>query len=440
MAKSWTRAVSIPEFEHSHDHKKLEFPEGFLWGAATSAHQVEGNNINSDWWEWEKKHQPEDKWSGLADDQYNLYEQDFEMIKALGHNTHRLGIEWARIEPEDGLFNQEAIDHYVDVLKSLKTKNISVMLTLHHFTNPLWISKKGGWENGKTVWYFERFVKKIVPIIGEYVDLWCTVNEPGVYTYMAFSGGVWPPQKKSTIASMKVMWNMAQAHKKAYKVIHSFKSKAMVGFAQHYATYNRFHKHSIRETIAEMVLEIGTNHPFYILTGGKTNDFIGLNYYQNRYITKPIDKKWPDLLPYEMIKKDVSDMGWEIYPPGMFEALVDYSDHKPIYITENGIASLNDDRRVRFLLSFLKEIHHAIEMGVPVKGYYYWSLLDNFEWHDGFGPRFGMVHVDYKTQERIPKPSAFVYKDIAQNNGIRHELLKLLGHGIKVEEVLKDIK
>ena len=173
-------ALKTPK--EKHDHETLKFPEGFLWGSATSAHQVEGNNINSDWWEWEQKRPPRFR-SGDACDQYNKYEEDFDLVKQLNHNSHRLSIEWSRIEPKEGEFNQEAIDHYKKVLESLKDKNLTVMLTLWHFTLPKWVSDKGGWENGKTVKYFEGFVKKIVPEIEEYVDFWVTLNEPGVYIY-----------------------------------------------------------------------------------------------------------------------------------------------------------------------------------------------------------------------------------------------------------------
>ncbi len=432
--------MPIPLPKEIHDHEPLIFPEGFVWGAATSAHQVEGNNIHNDWWEWEERVQPPLKRSGIACNHYELFEEDFELVKSLGHNAHRLSIEWSRIEPEEGLFSDEAIQHYVEVLKSLKAKKMTVMLTLHHFTTPLWLAQKGGWENRRSAWYFERFVKKIVPAVKEYVDLWCTINEPGVYVYTGFIEANWPPQHKSNWAAFRVMWNMAQAHKRAYKAIHALVPKAQVGIAQNFVTMNRFHKHSVREGIAETVLDLSNNHPFYILTGKNTHDFLGLNYYQNRYISFNGESRVPKFVDIETTKKDVSDLGWEVYPQGLYEALMDLSDfHKPIYITENGLATTNDDRRVRFLLTFLKEIYHAIQSGVKVKGYFFWSLMDNFEWGDGFEPRFGLVQVDYQDPKlkRTPRPSAYVYKDIIDNNGIRHELLKLLGHGIRVEEVLK---
>ncbi len=437
--------------EPKHDHASLDFPEGFLWGAATSAHQVEGNNTNSDWWKWEQEHQPPEKRSGIADNQYELYEQDFQMAKDLGHNTHRLSIEWARIEPKKGEFDAEAIEHYKKVLKSLKDKNFTVMLTLNHFTIPEWLAKKGGWENFSSPKYFQKYVEKIVLELKECVDLWITINEPGVLVWGGYLSAFWPPQKRSNWKAFRVYWNLAQAHKRAYRAIHKIQPKAQVGIANNPSSFDAFHHHSLRENLAVWLLDLFNNHFFYKLTGMKTHDFLGINYYFNRYVSFNGEKSHiPSLVDIQTTKKDVSDLGWEIYPEGIFDVIMDFSDyHLPIYITENGLASTNDDRRVRFLIGYLKEIYHAIQTGAKVKGYFHWSLIDNFEWADGFTPRFGLVEVDYKafnafsasqnkTESRKPRPSAYVYKEIIKHNGIPHDLLKLLGHGIQVEEVLKE--
>ncbi len=425
--------------EPKHDHESLIFPEGFLWGAATSSHQVEGDNFYNDWWEWEQTREEKLR-SGKAADQYHLYEDDFNLAKLLNHNAHRLSIEWSRIEPEEGQFNQEAIDHYKSVLKSLKDRGFTVMLTLHHFTNPLWFSQKGGWESFKAPYYFERYVKKIVPEIKDYVDLWVTINEPGVVIFMGYLKGLWPPLKKSKLAAFKTYWNFARAHKKAYYAIHKLIPNAAVGIANNLASFDTFHHHSIKEGVAEWVLDIINNHLFYKLTSIKTHDFLGINYYFNSYISFNGEAKLPSIVDISTTKKDTSDLGWEIYPEGIFDIIMDFSDyHLPIYITENGLASTNDDRRVRFLLNYLKEIYHAIQTGVQIKGYFHWSLIDNFEWADGFEPRFGLIEVDFKTQQRTPHPSAKVYAEIIKNNGIPHKLLKLLGHGLDVEKELKSL-
>lgn len=420
-----------------HDHETLDFPENFIWGTATSAHQVEGNNTNNDWWAFEQT-LPESKQSLEAANQYELFEQDFKLAKDLSHNAHRLSIEWSRIEPKEGQFSQEAIDHYKTVLKSLKDKEFTVMLTLHHFTNPLWFEKRGGWEDGKSSKLFERFVKRIVPEFAPFVDLWVTINEPTILAFMGYLTGMWPPFKKGKWATMQAYHNLAAAHVRAYQTIHQIIPTAQVGIAQNVSTFSAFHHHSLREIFAEWISDKVTNHLFYELTGRHTHDFLGLNYYFNRYISFNGEKaQLPSLVDIKETKKEVSDLGWEIYPQGMFEMIMDFSDyHLPIYITENGIATTNDDRRVRFLISYLSEIYHAIQAGARVKGYFHWSLIDNFEWLDAYQGRFGLVEVDFKTQKRTPRPSAYVYQEIIENNGIPHKLLKLLGHSNHVHEVV----
>ena len=421
-----------------HDHASLNFPEGFLWGTATSAHQVEGNNIHNDWWEWEQTRPPEFR-SGEAADQYNRYEEDFGWVQSLGHNAHRLSIEWSRIEPEEGKFNQEEIDHYKKVLKTLKDRDIKVMLTLWQFTTPQWLSKKGGWTNSKAAGYFERFVKKIAPELESYVDYWITINEPGIYAFMAYMGGDsagrFPPGKKNTFQAMQVILNMAGAHKKAYQILKSVSTKP-VGIAQNVQSFQPYHKHSPMETLAAGLSDLLTNHSFYFLTKGH-HDFLGLNYYFNyRFNTK--SGLIPEIVDPQKGKRDVSDLGWELNPEGIFDVLTDLSDGLPIYITECGIASTNDDRRTRFLITYLQEVYRAIASGVKVKGFFYWSLIDNFEWHRGFDPRFGLIEIDYKTQKRTPRPSSYIYQQIIERNSIPHDLLKLLGHGIKTEDILKE--
>lgn len=423
--------------KENHSHQLLEFPKDFLWGAATSGHQVEGNNTNSDWWAWEQKHQPEEKRSGLADNQYHLYEDDFKLAKEFKHNSHRLSIEWSRIEPTEGVFNEEAIRHYQHELKTLQDMGFTVMLTLHHFTSPQWFMDKGGFENSKSVFYFERYVRKIVPYFKAHVDLWITINEPSVYAFCGYLIGIWPPQKKSKMKTLKVFWNLLKAHKKTYRVIHQADKNAQVGIAHNVTSFNQFHKHSLKEGLFVWIMDLINNHAPYILTGKKYHDFLGLNYYFNRYISFNGESRIPQPVDINITKKDVSDLGWEIRPEGIFDAIMDFSDyHLPIYITENGLASTNDDRRCRFLINYLKEIYHAIATGANVAGYFHWSLLDNFEWADGFTPRFGLIAVDYKTQTRTPRPSSYIYANIIAHNGIPHYLLRFQGHTVRAEEVL----
>lgn len=425
--------------KEKHDHDPLTFPDGFLWGAATSAHQVEGDNTNSDWWHWEQETQPEHMRSGKAADHYHRFKSDIKLAKDLHHNAHRLSVEWARIEPKEGKFDQQEIDHYKEVLAELKSQGFTVMLTLHHFTNPQWLAEMGGWENGKVIQLFERFVERVVPEFKMYVDLWITINEPGVYAYNGYLTAIWPPQKKNKFAAAKAFWNMALAHKKAYYVIHKHVTNAMVGIAHNAASFSHLHQRSLREAIAVWGYDVGSNHLFFYLTGRDTHDFIGLNYYFNKYISFNGESKIPGTLDITRTRKDATDMGWEVYPDGMFSVIMDFSDyHKPVYITENGLASTNDDRRARFLISYLKEVYHAIQLGVEVRGYFHWSLMDNFEWADGFGPRFGLIEIDYKTLKRTPRPSSYLYAEIAENNKIPHHFMQFIGHSIDVDDVLEE--
>lgn len=429
--------MSLTHPREKHDHKTLKFPQGFLWGAATSAHQVEGNNIYNDWWEWEQKNQPPSKRSNLACDQYHLYEQDFDLAKSLNHNAHRLSIEWSRIEPNQGEFNFAEIEHYIKLLKYLKSLNFKVMLTLWHFTLPKWVAEAGGWENRKTINYFQRFVEKIAPEIAEYVDFWITVNEPGVYVYLAYLMGEWPPQKKSRWSALKVTWNLSQTHKKVYKFLHTLTPQKPVGFAQNTQSFESSHKHSLLEQFSVIFSDIIENHSFYFLTKNH-HDFLGLNYYFHHRFKHVTLKDVSEVTKQTLdMTHDVSDLGWEIYPEGMFEVLSDLSDHLPVYITECGIASTNDDRRVRFLVHYLQEVYRAMKSGVNVKGFFYWSLLDNFEWHLGFEPRFGLVEVDYKSQKRFVRESAKVYSEIIKHNGIPHKLMRFIGHTVTAKEVLE---
>lgn len=419
--------------KEKHDHGALKFPEDFLWGTATSAHQVEGNNINSDWWDWEQKLRTPGKQSGRAADWDNKYAEDFQIAKDLNLNAQRISIEWAKIEPENGVFNQAVILHYREMLKNLKSKNFKVMLTLWHFTLPKWLADIGGWENPMTNQYFLRFIKEVAPHLDEYVDFWITLNEPGVYVFMAYIRGTWPPQKKSKFAALSVHWNLTQTHKNAYKLLHQI-SRKPVGIAQNMQSFQPAHRHSLVELFAVYVSDIVSNHSFYMLTKDY-HDFIGVNYYfHHRFNRKK--QFFPTIDAAERQHRDISDLGWEVFPQGIFDVLMDVANHKPIYITECGIASTNDDRRTRFLIEYLAEVYRAIQSGAKIKGFFYWSLIDNFEWHEGFEPRFGLIEIDYPTQERKVRPSAYVYSEIAKHDRIPHSLLRLLGHTVKVEEVL----
>ncbi len=422
----------------------LNFPKGFLWGSATSSHQIEGDNFN-DWSEWEKSDsriqelQSKNKnlneyVSGKACDSYNRYEEDFNIAKQLGHNIHRFSIEWSRIEPEEGRFNKEAIEHYKNIIKALKDRGIKPMVTLWHFTNPIWFAELGGFLNKKSTEYFTRYVKYVVENLRDEVDLWITFNEgTTVYSGMSYLKGYWPPQKKYFRNMLTVNRNIVSAHISAYKAIKNIYSRSPASEDKNADPEIREDSHA-SHNIGRVSIGVTENNswivvPWYlkIIGVGKIvsyirnhyllsrahgyYDFIGLNYYNILRLSGSYS-----VLPQQAMAEE---MGWEIYPEGIFKVLVQLKNkyNRPIYITENGIADGKDLKREKFIKDHLYWVWRAIKDGVDVRGYMYWSLLDNFEWAHGYGPRFGLIEVDYvNNQKRTIRSSAFEYAKICLAN------------------------
>ncbi len=389
----------------------FKFPQDFFWGAATSSYQVEGNNSNADWWPWEKKVGHVN--SGEACRHYELYNQDFDLAKELNHNAHRLSIEWSRIEPEEGKFSEVEIKHYIDVILALRARNIEPMVTLHHFTNPIWFSKLGGWENKKSVDCFLRYCDVVTRALAPYVRYWMTINEPTIFISHSYMFGFWPPQAKSNWRARAVHDHLIVAHIKAYALIHkiykeSNLGKPAVSIAQHISALVPCLS-SARNRFAVYLRDWLYN--FEILNKIKHSmDFIGLNYYSRQLVDT--ESWWIGSLLWDVCKKNhdpvkKNSLGWDIYPEGLYQILLKLKKYNlPVLITENGICTADDNLRWEFVSDHLKSIHRAMEEGVNVKGYLYWSLLDNFEWDKGFGPRFGLIDIDYKTQKRTVKESA----------------------------------
>lgn len=394
-----------------YDEHMLHPSKSFLWGASTSAHQVEGNNMHNDWWDWEQK-TPTAAKSGKATDHYNRYKEDFNLVETLGHNAHRLSLEWSRIEHAPGKFNKNAIEHYRAVLEDLKRRNIQTFVTLHHFTNPLWLAREGGWLNGATPERFARYARYVAQHLGDVVDFWITINEPMVYATQSFWRAKWPPQHTSIKDTLSVIGKMAKAHRLSYRSIHSVLPHARVGISKHLIAYlpeDRFH---IDDQVVTRFQDWWFNHRFFSLTGLATHDFIGVNYY---FATKHHVTLFPPKMNDIEWTGSVSDMGWPIRPEGLTHVLLHMKRYgKPLYITENGIADATDSQRADFIRSHLRAVEKAQEGGADVRGYLYWSLLDNFEWADGFDPRFGLVEVDYNTLQRKIRPSGYVYKAIIE--------------------------
>jgi len=375
---------------------KLKFPKNFYWGTATSAYQVEGG-IRNDWSEAGGKFD-----AGIACDHYNRYEEDFDLAKQMNNNAHRFSIEWARIEPEEGRFNLKEIEHYKKVILALRGRGLEPFVTLWHWPLPVWLAKKGGLLNKNFAHYFERFTRKIAENYKDLVEFWITLNEPNVYTSRSFLQGKWPPFKKNWLKAQTALSQLIKAHQRSYLIIHKISPSSQVGIAK-------------CEIVFKGILKFLYNNYYWnykFLNAIKDyQDFIGLNYYSCRRFNYLVFKLRPGL---------VSDVGWEIYPQGIYYFLkrlaVKYQ--KPIYITENGIADSKDKKRAEFIINHLKWVRKAIEEGIDIRGYFHWSLLDNYEW-GSFKPRFGLIEIDYKTLRRIPRESSKIYGNICRENAIR---------------------
>lgn len=399
--------------------EELAFPKNFLWGAATAAHQIEGNNLYSDWWEWEQRGGGTEP-SGKACDHYRLFEKDFALAQKLNQNCHRLSLEWARIEPAEGKWDEEALEHYRTVLESLRQKKMKTFVTLFHFTLPTWFARKGGFEKRSNLKYFYRYTKLVASRLGDLIDFWLTINEPSIYIGSSYLGGLWPPQKKNWFSALKVNFNLVAAHRNAYTLIHRIRPRAKAGMAMNISAY---HAHGLfLGTFLAKLIKFVTTDSFYFFSRGY-HDFLGVNYYFYHQLS------WGDFFLFRKLKlkniqqtimRERSDLGWPIYPPGIYEVLTDLKKYRlPIYITENGIADAKDKLRAKFITNHLCWLHQAIKEGADVKGYLHWSLIDNFEWAFGFKPRFGLIEVDYRTQKRKIRPSALVYAKICRENDLR---------------------
>lgn len=395
------------------------FPDSFLWGAACSSYQVEGDNVNSDWWQWEKQAGKEN--SGRACRHYELYEQDFDLAKSLHHNAHRLSIEWARIEPEEGNFSQRELSHYVNVILALRRRGIEPLVTLHHFTNPAWFSRQGGWARKGAVPLFLRYCGRVTRELAPHVRHWFTINEPNVYLTHAFVIGVWPPQEKSLRKAVAVENNMVAAHRKAYWLMRGiYKDLKLpapaIGIAQNMMAFVACTPR-VKDRLAAWLRDRWYNLGFLERIRGHM-DFIGVNYYSRQLVDL---KGWGlsnlagDVCGKNHFPAKKNSLGWDIYPEGLFSVLMRLKKYRlPVIIAENGMCTADDELRWEYIRQHLQVVRRAMEQGVPVEGYLYWSLLDNFEWDKGFTPRFGLIDVDYTTFQRTVRESARKYGRVCE--------------------------
>jgi beta-glucosidase len=392
---------------------------------------VEGGN-NNDWSRWEQspdrieflKNRGEDPLnfvSGRACDSWNRWKEDIDLVKKLNQNTYRFSVEWSRIEPEEGKFDKNILQHYLDMVKYCKGQGIEPFVTLWHFTNPVWLADKGGWLNPNSVDYFVRFINVVVDNLKGDVKYWATFNEATtVYAGFSYLKGLWPPQKKSIFKFLKVRRNIIRAHTLTYRRIHEIYDELASIPDQDSTSHNvmagvveslTYVVHGRRPDQAVMGRVYGYLRNYSGLSKmAPYSDFIGLNYYhaERRFGGTPkISEKG----------LTIQDPYWELIAEGIYDCLKGLAGYgKPIFITENGLPDSEDKYRARLIEDHLFWVHKAIEDGVDVRGYIHWSLLDNFEWSSGFGPRFGLVEVDYKTFERRIRPSAFEYAKIIREN------------------------
>jgi len=402
----------------------------FLWGTASAAHQVEGHNYNSDWWQFEKEGRVKNgDTSEIACLHYEMYKEDFDLMRDLGHNAHRLSIEWSRIEPNEGEFDKEQINHYKNVISYLVSKGLTPVVTLHHFTSPLWFVRKGGFESSESSKVFARFVKTVVQALDESINIWITINEPLIYAYLGWVTGKFPPCKRNPLLAFKVIKNLTLSHMLAYEAIKTRFPGALVGIAHHMRAYRPAKPwYPLDIALSRTAHFLMNNWILDALQFGKLNppighgqkidglkgsiDFLGINYYAKDYLhfkTLPVPRVENVVPNFEA--KNKCDAGWIIYPQGFYEAI--YTAHVrglPILITENGVATEDDALRVSFIESHLSQMFEAIKQGCRVIGYLHWTFTDNFEWADGYSLKFGIVEIKKPSMERVPKQSAYFYK------------------------------
>jgi len=398
------------------------FPKDFFWGAATAAYQVEGGIENCDWAEAAREERV--PVCGIACDHYNRYEADFDIAKSLGHTAHRFSVEWARIEPEEGKFDVKSIEHYREVLKALHARGLKPHITLWHFTLPTWFAKEGGFERCEAPALFTRYCVYVAHQLGDLCDNFTTMNEPNVFGSQGWINGEWPPfkiskkpwkrdsenylvKKRAKLLTLKkyfdVMDNLAKSHIMAYVNIKKINPSLTVGLVKHIHIY--LEPNGLINKFKRNVIDYLQNKRFLNKVHSHL-DQIGINFYQaSRYGSEVTDKK--------------TDMGWNFTPEHIFDAIMLVSKYNlPMHISEAGLADHDDSDRAEYIEKQVAGVWRAIKHGADVRGHFYWSLLDNYEWALGFEKRFGLVEVDYKTQKRTIRSSAYVYKKIIQDNGL----------------------
>jgi beta-glucosidase len=417
-----------------------------LWGTATASHQVEGNNTNNNWSAWEN--QPGrivngDKAGRACDWWAGRWRDDFDRAKETGQNAHRLSIEWSRVQPTPDRWNEDALDVYREMLRGLTRRGLTPFITLHHFTDPLWLVERGGWENDETPALFEKYARRVVDALKEYCTTWVPINEPNLYAYNGYIDGVFPPGKKDPRAASHVLANLVRGHALAYRAIKSIQREARVGAAIYMRYLRPAHDWNPLEKKLTSLVHQNINASFLdALVDGRlrfltyqaripeaagTQDFVGIQYYTGELVAlNPFNASEMFMRRSFPAGRELSTTGFLAnWPEGLFEMLKwARGYHLPLIITENGVEDSDDHLRPRYILEHLHQVWRAVNFNWPVKGYFHWSLVDNFEWERGWTQRFGLWGLDVETQARIRRPSVDLYAAICRENGISSEMVE----------------
>jgi beta-glucosidase len=425
------------------------FPRGFLWGTATASHQVEGNNTNNQWWLWEQSGHTQGT-SGLAADWWGgRWKEDLDRAAEGGQNAHRFSVEWSRIQPTPDTWDEDALERYRNILRGMRDRGLTPLVTLHHFTDPIWLAESGNWETEAVVPLFEKFVRKTVSALKEYCTLWFTLNEPNAYALNGYVGGGlsgnWPPGKNSLKLAVQVQANQIRGHVAAYRAIHQIQPEARVGLALNYRSLIPHHTWSPLDRLLTKNARRMLNEIFpMVLANGMVRsalgtiripeakgllDYYGFNYYTKNLITFDLRQRDTMFSNYSHSKDaELSDKGFLANEPdGMFEGLkwiVQTFPNVPILVSENGFPDAEDRIRPRYIAQHIHQMWRAVNFNWPIKGYFHWTLVDNFEWDQGWTLRFGLWALDANTQKRTKRRSAELYAEICKENGLTSEMIQ----------------
>ncbi|MGC1378349.1 MAG: family 1 glycosylhydrolase [Anaerolineales bacterium] len=417
----------------------VHFPRGFLWGTATAAHQVEGNNTNNSWYRWEQNGHIADQ-AGLACDWWGgSWKEDMDRAAETSHNALRFSVEWSRIQPEPERWDEDALERYRMMARGMVERGITPLVTLHHFSDPLWLYDRCGWEMPGIAPAFEKYARKVVEALKEYVTTWVTINEPNLYALNGYVTGAFPGCAQGFGAALRVLANLLRGHAAAYRAIHEIQPEARVGYALHYRPMVAARPWFPLDVLMRNIQYAGVNmaFPSAISSGVMKSpmgnvripevkglqDYLGINYYSVDTIKFDITNR------KELFGKRYYPAGSDLSttqfiantPNGLFDTLkwaTTTYPNLPLLVTENGVEDDDDKMRPRYIAQHVHQMWRAVNYNWPVKGYFYWTLVDNFEWERGWTQRFGLWGLDRETQARTRRSSADLYSDICTENGL----------------------